>query len=669
MKPLLFLLILCFSSGSIVRPHFRLFDDYYSFFQSDSDNSTTNETGATNGTAETDDSSHHYGAIAKSVSVLHPNLQLPKAELVPIRTTGNVNDSFALFCGSNNTSIRKISTMGNGLERYSEAVRQRLADRPKPADSQSPESFLALRNLRKHTRRAPEHIFISPDIYGGKCSSDSDCVSLSPRKYCIEGLCRECSESSFSSDCPSGLDEFCSPDTGYTCSDCETDDDCDPDSGAVCRAVFPDIAPVPMMPRKQCTTCDQVPESAEIFDVSKCAWRCPFGTARTPDETACVLNPTCPVNAYLSPSGADGEHFFYSSGTDAINPGCTDCSVPFGEVFTRQEFCANLVNSSYAGITGEPVGDLNHNDTLSSSSGMFPCNNFVCKQGWTLNRQHNQCQECLYASCDPGYYLDKCGGDSTGTCTACNPGLLQADANANWLEFAKVVQSVNISSDPTIACVTICQDGFYRSASNGSCTACSLVEQSMCRIGQILEDCGPGRDTGKCTDCPPAGDTSYWTGNKCSQASCLEKSCPPGTVLTGCGFGNPGQCTACPGGLPSNGVNWIKGCDFMCPVGFFVQYLGEPGPLTIAEGNRTCTSCSDIRNECPDGTVLNGCGLDGVTRGMCKPCNPVGLGKYYKVETECKPHRCDASGICGSTERLVECGFGKRGRCEAVAQR
>ena len=651
-------------ASGIVLPHFPL--RRFSFVQSDGDNETSvaNET-ATNTTEESaEKDTHHYGAIAQSVSVLHPSLQIAPAEKIPIRTTANVNDSFALFCGSKNTTLRQVPTMGNALERYSKAVRDRIRERREPIESSTPQSLINLRNLRKHTRRAPEYVFINPDIYGGRCASDSECRSLSPRKYCIDGLCRECSSSSVSSDCPSGLNEFCSADTGYTCSDCESDDDCDPDSGAVCRAVFPDIAPVPMMPRKQCTTCDKVPESAEIFDVTKCAWRCPFGTSRNSDESACIANPTCSAVEYLSPSGNDAQNFFYTPGTDAINPGCTDCAVPFGNVFNDPGFCATLVNSSYAGITGEPVGDLNHNDTMMGVAGLFPCNVFTCKQGWTLNRQQNQCQECLYAACDPGNYLDGCGGNSTGTCTPCNPGLLQVDQNAEWLNFAKVIGNVNISSDPSIACTTICQDGFFRSPSNGSCTSCLALEKSHCRIGQVLENCGPGEDSGDCVDCPLPGDSSFWTGDKCSQELCSERVCPSGTVLTGCGFGNPGKCSPCPGGLPSNAVSWIRGCDFMCPVGSFVEYIGEPGPLSLAEANRTCTSCDAVKNECPDGTVLKGCGLDGVSRGNCKPCNPVGLGIYYKVETECRPHRCDAASLCPPDQVLVECGFGVRGRCQ-----
>ena len=624
-----------------------------------SDNATTetNETKSPEPSNSTNEPPHHYGAIAKSPSVIHPSLLFPLAELVPIRTTGNASDSFALFCGSKkSSSSNPVVSMGDGFERYTMAVNEKIVTTSKPPVH---DSFLFLRNLRRHARRASEYVFISPDVYGGKCSSDSDCISLSPRKYCLDGLCRECSSGS---DCPAGLNEFCSASTGYTCSDCETDDDCDSDSGAVCRAVFPDIAPVPMMPRKQCTTCARVPESAELYDVTRCAWRCPFGTSRSSDDSACILNPTCSAAQYLGPSS--DEKFFYTPGVNAVNPSCINCAVPFGDVFDRDEFCAVLVNSTFASMNGIPVGDLNHNDTVTDSRENFPCSKFTCKEGWTLNGPQNQCQECRYSSCDPGFYLDGCRGNSTGNCTACSPALLQNDPHSDWIELAKVGVPLNMSADPTTACTTICREGFYRSRSNDSCTSCEFMEQSACRIGQILEKCGPGYDTGKCMDCPPAAADVYWTGNKCSQASCSDKSCPPGSILKGCGFGEPGRCTPCPGGLPSHAVNWVKGCDFTCEVGSFVQYVGEPGPLSLAEANRTCTSCSEIRRTCPDGTMLAGCGLDGTGQGMCRKCNPAGLGMYYTAETECKPHRCDVEKLCRPGEQLFDCGFGNRGRCE-----
>ena len=208
------------------------------------------------------------------VSKLHASLVFPVAKKVPIQHLTE-SEFVNQYCATASVS-KAIASVGSSSVRYWTAVQDKMKKILAPP--------LVLNVTLPTISSSPPTALQT--LYGS-CSRDSDCASLDRRKYCLEGICRECVQGSFQSDCPSSSADpeagTCAKETGYTCSDCMSDSDCGGGFGA-CRFAFPPIDTVPMMPRKVCTACPFVPVSGEIFNATSCAWRCPCrGRARSWD--------------------------------------------------------------------------------------------------------------------------------------------------------------------------------------------------------------------------------------------------------------------------------------------------------------------------------------------------------------------------------------------------
>jgi hypothetical protein len=477
----------------------------------------------------------------------------------------------------------------------------------------------------------------------GICTSDSNCSTLGRRKRCIDHICRECSPSSWQSDCPnSPMSDMCSADTGYTCSECLDDSGCSLVGGA-CRFTFPSIATTyPMMPRKLCTKCPFVPLSGEILDPSTCLWRCPYGAAWD-GSSACVVAPVCSWNQYVGVSSNSTSVYLPGTGSvNATNPICRDCG-SLGPV-RDADFCANLVDIK--SVSG-PVGDVNNG--IKEPSAQRPCSAFQCKSDHYLNSDKNKCIPCDYSRCKGGFMLNGCGVDKPGECVPCPSG--NKIGNSDWANFQ--LADIVIAK-PEMTCIAVCNFGFYRQG--GACVSCDENEKTKCPVGQVLENCGPGSWQGTCQPCPPAAPNMYFTGSKCKQASCLERgsTCPPGTTLQGCGDTQQGTCVPCSGSLPSNAVAWTSGCAFMCSPGFYLD-----------SSSNTCIECN-ASAQCRRGQDLTGCGIDGVKNGTCVDCPPLGRGMYYAPNQKCQASKCNPLN-CTESQKLVGCGYGEIGSCAACS--
>jgi hypothetical protein len=337
---------------------------------------TANSTNTTPETLPSEDRTQ--AGLATTISVVHPSLQFPVSQKV-----SQDQDFASNYCqtATVNGASKTARPIGTGDERYSTAVAEAIAragmngtvTRPRESSFlQSPADEIVLTTVSALKRQY------------GSCSADSECDSLSPRKYCVDSICRECKPSSRATDCPnSHSDELCSEFTEFTCSECLDDDYC---SEGVCRFVFPSVALVPMMPRKQCTLCDVVPLNGEITNVAACEWRCPLGTVY--DGNTCAASPQCDSSTeYLAPSGEETELYF-SPGVNMTDAVCGDCMDMIGrEIYESDSFCANLVPEKKNG--GNLSSDL-------------PCGSFECRQGWTLTKNHDQCERCDFGKCVPG---------------------------------------------------------------------------------------------------------------------------------------------------------------------------------------------------------------------------------------------------------------------------
>ena len=606
----------------------------------DTSTGTANSTDASTGTANSTDASTGTANSTVAIPVhivteskLHSSLVFPIAQLLPVR---HLNDTQFIqqYCEPLD-AFAALPSVGTGAARYTAAVAAKL---PTGRTANSVTSSLMqtrshvgaglFLNVDRHSVSSTRSSFIDlPVALYGSCTSDSDCVT-GRRSHCLDGMCRECSGPTVQSDCPNVVNaDFCSAETQYTCSECLSDSDCG--GMGYCNFAFPSIDSIPMMPRKVCTLCANVPADAELFDVARCAWRCPVGSS--PNGSGCSATPVCTDRQYLGPSGQTDD-LWYTKGVNASTPVCAECS-RIGPI-DNSTFCAVLVNDTLPGI----VGNLNPPS---------PCGTFTCKQGYRLNSGHDTCLKCRYGSCPPGQWLDGCIGDSAGVCAPCDPsGLTQTDVNATWVDLQRS-GLVAIVTDPSAACLRICLDGFFRNTTN-ACVSCDVAEAQNCRIGQIISDCGPGTDSGTCVNCPPIPDGQYWTGTKCEQALCANRACPPGTMLTGCGGESPGVCAPCPGGLPTGAVVWTTGCNFRCAQNEFVA-------------NSKCNVC-DPAVVCKAGQKIVGCGLDGITTGTCSDCPSLGIGVYYSLGKECTPSKCDPT-MCVETSTLTGCGYGDQGSC------
>ena len=581
----------------------------------------------------------------------------------------NSSQWLALYCNADLTGgFRLPPAVGTSGTRYTQAAREQLA-------LISPGSLLEVKigHIRKSMSILPQtkvpesssYAFLS-SIRGiassffesraraqlpsntavfGLCTTNSDCLLLGPRKYCIESVCRECSSATWRTDCPNSPSNMCVAASNYTCSECLADSGCASLSGGVCRSVYPPSAPVAMMPRMLCVACPQVPPTAEILNSTNCTWRCPFGTALNQGGSACIANPVCNANQYLAPSTSDLT-FYSSGGINMTNPSCKECSalgVPINT--SSSQICFNLV-SPLGNLSGLAVGDLNSARNTSSSNNATTCNLFTCKSGYTLNAAKNQCVICDSGSCPLGKYLSGCGGPSPGQCLPCTT--MQPSVNMTWIDYrrANITNASNL-----LACGTICRSGFYR-FNQTSCRSCKELEPSLCGPGSILKNCGPGASTGTCTPCTGLGSGMYWTGKDCQQASCatVATTCPPGTSLQGCGGTSPGTCVACPLNKPTTAIAWKpSGCNFTCNIGSFVNATSN-----------ACINCNTLT--CPLGKFLSGCGVDGVSPGKCAACQQLGMGLYFSQPNSCNPTHCDST-ICSLSQKLNGCGYGVPGSC------
>ena len=573
-------------------------------------------------------------AVAQVTATLFTEGTVAGSLVLPIAKSFDLpsNDTGNRYCEwSSRNSFTAKASMGTFGSRYTTAVTQLINAMPPAAFMQLTKSSTV---IQRHTPVFLQLLSAADDakLYGS-CVSDANCSGY--RKYCIEGMCRECSPDTWQSDCPASPDaDMCSAATRYTCSQCLSDAGCAHlGASAVCRFTFTDNSTATLMPRKLCVACPFVPASAELIDVHACSWRCPLGTALNAPATECVDAPTCAATEFASPS-SDASKFF-TPGVNATDPVCRTCPK------TTVDVCATLVDvaSNRTGL----VADLNKkNETIP-----VPCSHFTCKAGWHLNDARSKCLQCDYGVCQRGTTLSGCGGASAGTCTPCPGGL---PTNGNYIDLTRL--TINVTR-PEMTCLSVCNDGFFK-LSDGRCGACVDAEKAYCTIGQTLDDCGPGLGHGTCKNCAPAGSSMYFTGTKCQQASCVTRGqgCLPGTTLVGCGGVNNGTCEACPFSLPPFASTWSKGCDFMCLPGYFVD------PTT-----RTCQLC-DVNTMCNRGQSLEACGIDGVSRGTCVDCPQLGRGWFYPEHMACTAKRCDAS-ICGETEKLLGCGYGQVGSCAA----
>jgi len=587
--------------------------------------------------------------IQNQTSYLPPALVFPVSQIVNFSSL-SATEFTSLYCQSSRiVSYRPLATIGDSGARYQQAALQAisaaLVERGRirtHRDSRSSFHETVLRAVRK--MRVSSFLQLSPITYG-KCLTDADCGSLGRRKYCIENVCRECSPSSWMSDCPNTPDaSMCSAATGYTCSQCLDDSGCSLVGGS-CRFVFPGLnVSYPMMPRLVCTICPQVPLSAEIFDASLCLWRCPVGTVWN-GQSACIAAPTCSATQFFGLSNATNQFYYPRAGVNMTNPVCKECS-NIGPI-NDPNFCATIVDP--ANLTGV-VGAVGSLDQVLDTGlvAARPCGSFTCKPGYYLNSLKNRCIQCNYAACDGGFTLSGCGGDQAGTCVPCPADNLVP--NSDWLNV-RMAGSVNITK-PSVTCSTVCKFGFHRKTTTSQCLACDEIEKTKCGVGKILNGCGPGQGTGTCESCPPPAFNMYFTGNKCQQAPCTDKAalCPPGTALQGCGGSSSGQCVACPTALPGSAVTWKSGCDFLCAPGYYAN-----------KTSNTCNQC-DSGTQCGRGQYVVGCGIDGVSNGTCTKCPPLGRGLYYAPGKGCDATRCNPL-TCASDQKLVGCGYGEVGFC------
>lgn len=572
-------------------------------------------TTATNGT--------HSEIIHKSA--LHESLKFPTAIKVPMRKL-NSTEFIEKYCESRMDSRFTVPPpVGTAGQRYEKAILEQLG-------------LLKARKAMMSSSLAQLAPKSSVESLYGVCSTDGDCTPLGRRKYCVEGSCRECTSATRHTDCPhSPTDDMCSASTGYTCSECLSDDQCD-EVGGRCRFMFPDIVAIPMMPRKVCTDCSGVPETAEIYNATSCAWRCPHGTTFDSSEMECVAIEKCTNKQFLAPK--DDLSAFFSPGINSTDAVCRDCE-SLGPV-EAPKFCAVIGTS-----TGEksPIGDINTGKNMSDT---LPCSKFTCKAGWTLNGEKSKCTACNYGQCNSGTFLQGCGGDQKGWCADCQNSLLRE--NMTWVDLSRVDLEV---SEPQITCLTVCKAGFFRNSPSGDCQSCTEAATHLCGPGETLEECGPGTNAGRCKGCPNLTEGSFWTGHKCQEERCnaRESKCSPGNHLVGCGGRNPGECTRCTGGLPTDAIAWTQNCEFMCQPNFF-----QP-----TDGSQKCMRCDDSV-QCPVGKTLKDCGKNGKEPGSCVACPPIGTGLFFTGRSGCKSARCDTT-ICEKDERLVDCGYGNPGKC------
>ena len=588
--------------------------------------------------------------ITNQTEFLPPALVFPVSQLLNF-TQLSRSDFISLYCEPARITTSKLLAMvGDTGSRYQAAVNQAIAQLASSAFFQTSvrlhrsakSVFKNLKSIRKlsFVQLPPPVTQLSPY---GQCMSNSDCTTLGRRRYCIDASCRESSASTWQSDCPNSPEqEMCSAETGYTCSQCLDDSGCSL-VGGVCRFVFPNLnVTYPLMPRKVCTLCPQVPVSAEIFDASTCQWRCPTGTAFDYSSGACVTAPTCPAASQYYGVASSDVKFFYPSynSVNMTSPICRDCS-SLGPV-NDADFCASLIDPSNP-PPNIPFG------TLNTTTSLRPCSSFTCKAGFYLNPTKSMCRPCNYAACPGGYTLTGCGQDQPGRCTPCSTS--SKDPNSDWINPRLAVFTVSKAS---VTCATICKFGFYRNTTNNQCNSCSDLERRSCTAGQTLASCGPGSSSGTCQNCPPAAFNMYFTGNQCMQASCLDRAagCPAGTTLQGCGGASMGSCVACSGGLPAGALGWKSAgtCDYFCQQGSYRN-----------NATNTCSQCNSL-TQCPTGQYLSGCGIDGVSNGTCLPCSPLGRGLYYASGATCQPIRCNAM-TCAASQKLVGCGYGLPGSC------
>jgi hypothetical protein len=293
----------------------------------------------------------------------------------------------------------------------------------------------------------------------GRCEEDSDCQSRGPaRPYCIDNICRECREGYEFEDCgPNG--SVCNADTGYTCSSCSSDEDCH--GSSTCRSVFSmqSMFRDGKMPRKSCTSCPNIPSSAELTNPSSCEWSCPIETyyltpSSDDEEPSCLHCPRCSAGQFYAPRRSYSTNFV-SVCTNATDIICNDCS-SIGINDKKADVCVNLLSPSMRHLDDLFVGDLGSH---------LPCRFFECKSGWFLNGSRSKCKKCHLTMCPPGEYLKGCGKADPGTCSACR-GTLPKNA-----EFIDPTDPRFPVAKPEDACRFTCPLGHrYES---GACVACS----------------------------------------------------------------------------------------------------------------------------------------------------------------------------------------------------
>lgn len=232
----------------------------------------------------------------------------------------------------------------------------------------------------------------------------------------------------------------------------------------------------------------------------------------------------------------------------------------------------------------------------SSAPGQEVC--FTCPAGkYQADTSGTYCN-----ACDTGYV----SADGAANCNGCSAGQYQADAT----KCLPCPAGTSSGTAPATQC-SVCPPNFWSAIGSQTCTECPYFSFSpggtdlqgcLCKAGTYFRS-----EDGSCQVCLP-GTYSINGATACSV-------CAPGTITDFFGYSN---CIACGQGLYTDGpgasvcqscaVGFIPRADKSaceaCPLGYYCLPDGSAAP-------------------CPDGTIVNGTGLNSVDQCIQCPANNV----------------------------------------------
>ena len=330
------------------------------------------------------------------------------------------------------------------------------------------------------------------------------------------------------------------------------------------------------------------------------------------------------------------------------------------------------------------------------------------------------CAACLgLPACQHGYFREGCGNGNEGQCVPCRatlPGFYRVECGPtdHLLE----------GGNGKIKCAE-CQNEYFRDGctglSRGICKKCEdcgpdfwrncgnlsrgdvFYEPGECKqcqncgIEKFLTGCG-FLNAGTCQDCTKCSKDEYMASDCTNSAdrACLpcvtSPSCPAGQYRRGCGFGQPGECIACP--LPPENFYHVQcqerfdspGRDVRCgacEVGHFRYNCGAASPgscelcgaCNAGEYRMSCGTWTDPGHcepcpQCPSEYYLVGCG--GLSGGSCVQCTVCGAHEYQVLECNNDHNRACAlcSGLpkCDAGFYRADCGSGSPGTCKMCGE-